>query len=259
MNPLLDHRKWLLPLLSIACIAWAWHRVHWTAATALTAPPEDTLRWKFHSQPCSQMIAYFNRLGLNIRPTIAHSSVEFKENALMLRSCWSRIQNQSQALKINMAGGLIPKDYTNTNISPVSLVQEFYPVMVLPSYGPDSDSAPMFEHLTDQLLNGDNTAQIRALSYSCQSPQHAETVRAAISTEPELYSRGWYTLQMLEHCRLNETDRQRYMQDQWQAHPKAHAFLMLEWNRYYGALPSEFQASAHPLEQAIAHFINDMS
>ena len=158
-----------------------------------------------------------------------------------------------------MAGGLIPKEYTGTNISPVSLVQQFYPAVVFPLHGSDSDSTSMFDQLTDQLLNGDNTAQIRALSYSCQSPQHAQTIKVAISTEPEPYSRGWYTLQMLEHCRLNATDRQRYMREQWQAHPKAHAFLMLEWNRYYGPLPSDFQASAHPLEQAIAHFINDMS
>ncbi|MGC6507834.1 MAG: hypothetical protein ACON4U_05420 [Myxococcota bacterium] len=259
MNSLLDHRKWLLPLLCISCLVWAWQRVHWDAAEALTATPEETLRWNYHSEPCNQMIAYFNSRGFNLRPTVAHSSVEFKENAILLRNCWSRIQQQSQALNVNMAGGLIPKEYTGKTISPVSLVQQFYPTMVLPSHGAETSAAAMFTQLADQLLNGENTDQIRALGYGCQSPPHAQKVKAAIATQPEVYSRGWYVLQMLEHCQRDSKDRQRYMRTQWKEHPKAHAFLMLEWSRYFGALPSDFTASEDPIEQAIAHFINDMS
>ena len=255
MSPRFDHRKWLLPLLSIACLGWAWNRVHWDAATVLTASKDEPLRWNFHSQPCQEMMGYFVTYGFNSRPTADLEFTEFKENASMLHSCWPSIQNQSRALQINVAGGLIPKEYTDTNRDPIDLVQSFFPKEVFPAHGAAADSSPLYARLADRLINGDNTEQIRALGYSCQSPQHAAAIKSAISAQPEPYSRGWYAIEMLEHCQLNPTERQAYLRRQWKAHPKAHSFLMLEWGRYHGALPDDFQASEDPLEQAIFQFL----
>ena len=259
MNRLLTQSHWLLPLAALSCLGWAWHQVHWEAATILTAPPEEQVRWRFHHSPCREMVSYFTTYDLHSRPSLDKPFSEFKENLLMLHTCWPAFQEESKALQINIASGLIPADYTDNTQDQLSLVQHFYPTESIPAYGAESDPTSLFRRIADQLINGDNTAQIRALRYSCQSGTQADLIKTAISTEPASYSRGWYALQMLEHCRLNPQDRQRYMRQQWQKHPAAHAFLMLEWQRYHGALPSEFQASEQPVEQAIAHFLDDMS
>ena len=168
----------------------------------------------------------------------------------MLHSCWPSIQNQSRALQINVAGGLIPKEYTDTNRDPIALVQSFFPKEVFPAHGAAADSSLLYARLADHLVNGDNTEQIRALGYSCQSPQHAAAIKSAISTQPEPYSRGWYAIEMLEHCQLNPLNGKPISADSGR-HSKGPRFCLsgsVSW------ISDDFQPSEDPLEQAIFQF-----
>lgn len=252
----------MLPVVAILALSWGWSQTHWSAATLIVTPPKETVRWSYNKEPCAEITSYFQYYGFDIRFAPNSSSGEFKENALLLQSCWPKIQRlSSKILQKNIAGNIIPKEYFTEKNASMELVQHFYPSLRIPDGGGTAAKATvLYQKLASQLQNGDNTEQVRALQYSCQSPILAQQVQRHLVTENLTSgSRAWYVAEMLQHCRLSTPQRQAYMKQQWVEHPDAHAFLMLEWHLYHKQLPDSFQPSDDPIEQAIFSYLSDIS
>jgi hypothetical protein len=244
----------LFPLVGVTALLLGWNNVHWGAANSLTSEPEEVPRWSYNSRPCHEVMSYYIDRGYSKPQSKDTSFGEFKENAYLLQACWDVIHiNYSGVLLDHTARAMIPIEYDKEEQSPLSDIRDFYPGLKLPPSNPSNDTSKLPGLLVSKILENENTAQIRAIQHSCRDKSIAQSTLALLPTQDHI-NRIWYATEMIRHCSMTKEERKRHLKSQWQKHPEAHSFIMLEWWLFNGVLPTNMTPSESSLEKAIHHF-----